>query len=123
MIVVIEKFDNIINGKFNGPLIDISSFKTVTLENLYVEFSAPVAKTLVDLSCSLIDKSPGNPHQLIGSGFLANSSKYFWLQLTSSHAFNIQCHSLEESSFEVLLSDNNKNREVTKIRLTLKFHK
>ena len=121
MIVTIEKSENLKDRKFNGSVIDISRFKTVTLEHLYIEFSLKVSNCMIDLSSSLIDKTPGNPHQIIGSTFLANSSKYLWFQPSPLRPFKIQCHSLEESLFEILLPEKYKQREISEIRITLKF--
>ena len=102
--------------------IDISRFSQISVESIYIEFSNPVAKSLIDLSTLLIDKSPGNPHQIIATGFLEKSSKFFWLTPTSTEMYKIQCHSLEESLFQIHVSDETqKERKIKKIRLILKF--
>lgn len=124
MIVLIEKNDVLLENNFFNlqcPKIDIHQYKHVSLENCYIEFFEPFKRnTLIDFSFRLIDKSVGNPNQLIGSDFLEKSSKFVWVNFSSaSNEYKIQCQSLEESLLLVRLT--NPPEKIKKIRVALKF--
>lgn len=125
MIVIIEKINiELENGSYNiqPPKIDISCFETVSLQSFYIEFSDSVKRNcLVDFSTQLIDRSIGNPNQIIGSEFLEKSTKFVWCNFSSdAQEYKIQCQSLEESLFQVRLTDQTE-RKIKNIRIVLKF--
>ena len=124
MIVLIEKNNVSLENNFYNlqcPKIDISHYKHVSLENCYIEFDDSVRRnTLIDFCFGLIDKSVGNPNQIIGSEFLEKSSKFFWYNFSSaSNQYKIQCQTLEESLLQIRLS--NPLEKIKKIRVALKF--
>ena len=125
MIVITEK-NNVALEKdcyISAPKIDISCFESVSLQSFYIEFFDSLKRNcLVDLCSSLIDKSVGNPNQIIGSEFLEKSTKFVWCNLASANQqYKIQCHSLEESFFQVRLTDQTE-KKIKNIRIVLKFN-
>ena len=126
MILIIEKEDLNCQGQIYTiptPLgIDISHHKRISVDYVYIEFSNPVGKSIIDVSTLLIDKTAGNPKQIIASGFLEKSSKFFWLTSTSTETYKIQCRSLDESLFHIhVFDESQKERKIKKVRLVLKF--
>lgn len=125
MIVLLEKNDIKLENdcySVQYPKIEISHYEYVSLENCYIEFDESVKRnTLIDFCSLLIDKSAGNPNQIIGSDFLEKSTRFFWRNFSSaSQQYKIQCHSLEESSLQIRLS-NALEKNIKKVRITLKF--
>ena len=126
MILIIEK-ENVqsqggIYTVYTPSGIDISRFKKISVDHVYIEFSSPVGKCIIDVSTLLIDKSAGNPKQIIASSFMEKSSKFFWFTSASSETYKIQCQSLEESLFHIHVSDETqKEKKIKTIRLALKF--
>ena len=124
MIVIIEKTE-ILKDKhgfyIKGSKVDISNYKFVTLENFYIETSDITKKnSLVDICSLLIDKTPGNPNQIIGTNFLEKPTRGIWCNISSSsQKYKIQCKSLEESLFRIRFTLP--PEKIVKIRLCLKF--
>ena len=124
MIVIIEKSDisKDKHGFFiKGPKVDISNYKFVTLENFYIEtFDITKKFSLIDICSFLIDKTPGNPNQIIGSHLLERGTRYIWCNFSSSsQKYKIQCKSFEESLFKIRFTFT--PEKIVKIRLCLKF--
>ena len=125
MIVFIEKNNVLLENNcfsIECPKVDISNYQYVSLQSCYIEFDDSVKRnTLIDIFSLLIDKTVGNPNQLIASDFLEKSTKFFWCNFSSaSQQYKIQCHTFEESFIYVRLLSTQENK-IRKIRIALKF--
>ena len=131
MIVSIEKQVNFTREKhsvfgvencfdFNGPNIDVSTFKYVSVVDCYIQTDKESVNNLVTLGTSIVDKSSANPSQEIYKFVKTKKSKVLYDKPTHAERYKMQCFSLNESVFTLSLFHPVKS---IKIRLRLEFSK
>ena len=105
---------------FNGPNIDVSTYKFLSVVDCYIQTDKETVNNLVTLSTSIVDKSSANPNQEIFKFVKTKKSKVLYDKPTHSERYKMQCFSLSESVFTLTLFQPVKS---IKVRLRLEFSK
>ena len=105
---------------FNGPNIDVSMYKFVSVVDCYIQTDTQTVNNLVTLCTSIVDCSSANPNQEIYKFIKTKKSNILYDKPTHSEKYKMQCFSLSESVFTLSLFQPVKN---IKVRLRLEFSK